>query len=97
MSKTDRMPLDWLARRTSKKLSEREEISLNIILNFGKPTPMMVVLHDLLAKRVGSLVSCHTSLVSLQQKGFIKVVVDSKDSRRKLCEITAKGKGYFDI
>jgi DNA-binding MarR family transcriptional regulator len=97
MSKTDRMPLDWLARRTAKKISDREEVALNIVLNYGKPTPMMVVLHDLIAKRVGSFVSCHTALASLQKNNFIKVVVDSKDNRRKLCEITAKGKGYFDI
>lgn len=97
MSKSVRMPLDWLARRTSKKISEREEVALNIMLLFAEPTPMMTVLKELLHKRVGSLVSCHTALGSLEKKGFIKIVVDSKDNRRKLCDITNKGKGYFDI
>jgi hypothetical protein len=91
-----RMPLNWLTRRTQKGISERDEIVLNVILNNKAPTPIMEVMKVLLQQGIGSMVSCHTSLMALEAKNFIKFV-SGKDKRVKLCDITNKGKGYFDI
>ena len=75
-------------------LIEREVLSA-LALRWNKEQPILIA-DAISLKKIASQATLHSRLKQLKKKGFVKIVPDSSDGRRKYIQPTQKTCNYFD-
>ena len=96
-----RRPLDWYMKRKKVHMGMIEELALNVLLNLhndhGKDYKVPIMdLCKQCTKHTGiSNMSFVIGIKWLREQGYANTIIDNKDNRNKLCNITTKGLKYF--
>lgn len=87
-------PLDWYKKRQAMQMPMHAELMLNLI-DAEPAMPIMYFVHKGINLGIGSSTTVHGGIKWLKAHDFIRIKVDDKDSRCKICTLTPKGSTYL--
>jgi len=89
-------PIQWHKKRKKAGMPPTAELVMDLIID-SKPMPVMDVINHAWTMKIASSSTLHNSLSWLKNNGYVKVLDQDTDGRKRVCVVTDKAKNYLGV